>query len=397
LRDYIGTDIGTLQITGGIGRTTDAVVRTFGYIYQPGGFVDFRVTADDGFTLFLNGVEVAQYSANQSPTVREFIGKELQAGMNLLEMVYWEQGGNARLRVEAKSSGSGASEWTNLLSLDNSALFQPGLQPVLAAGQDIVETSTNRVWEIRTGATYTGTATADTVTGSAARDVIAGNDGDDLVRAGDGADNVSGGNGNDTLNGEAGADVVGGDGGNDLVDGGLGSDFLSGGAGNDILIGGAGWDRLTGGAGTDTYDWNVADRGVAAGRAENPAANTTAQFNGVSSDGSRAQDFISDFDARPAASGGDVLDLRDLLVGETPATLDRFLDFNVTGGATPSTEFRISSTGGFSGGTYNSAVEDQRIVLEGVDIRASLGLAANASDNAILQTLIDRAKLLVDA
>jgi VCBS repeat-containing protein len=397
LRDYIGTDINTLQITGGIGNTTDAVVRTFGYIYQPGGFVDFRITADDGFTLILNGQQVAEFGANQSPTVREFIGKELQAGMNLLELVYWEQGGNARLRVEAKASGAGAGDYTNLLSLDNSALFQPGLQPVLGANQDIVETATNRVWEIRTGGTFNGTAAADSVTGSAARDVMAGGDGNDSLRAGDGADNVTGGNGNDTLLGEAGADVINGDAGNDSVSGGLGSDFLSGGAGDDIVLGGAGWDRLSGGTGTDTFVWNLGDRGVAAGRAENPVANTTAQFNGVSSNGSRAQDFISDFDARPAASGGDVLDLRDLLVGETPATLDRFLDFNVVAGATPSTQIRISSTGGFSGGTYNSAVEDQRIVLEGVDIRASLGLAANASDALIVQTLIDRAKLLVDA
>jgi large repetitive protein len=397
LRDYIGTDINTLQITGGIGNTTDAVVRTFGYIYQPGGFADFRVTADDGFTLFLNGVEVAQYSANQGPTTREFIGKELQAGMNLLEMVYWEQGGNARLRVEAKNSGTDASQWANLLSLDNSALFQPGLQPVLTAGQDIVETSTNRVWEIRTGATFAGSVNADTVTGSSSRDVITGNNGADNVRAGSGADNLSGGDGNDSLIGEAGADIVNGDAGDDSVDGGFGSDFLSGGVGNDIVVGGAGWDRLTGGSGTDTFDWNLADRGVAAGRAENPVAGTTANFNGVSSNGSRAQDFISDFDARPAASGGDVLDLRDLLIGETPATLDRFLDFNVIAGASPSTEIRISTAGGFSGGTYNSAVEDQRIVLEGVDIRASLGLAANASDSLIVQTLIDRAKLLVDA
>jgi VCBS repeat-containing protein len=191
--------------------------------------------------------------------------------------------------------------------------------------------------------------------------------------------------------------VLGETSGDDAIHGGTGSDFLSGGAGNDIIVGGAGWDRLTGGSGTDTFDWNLADRGVAAGRAASPASDTTPQFNGIGGNVSRAQDVITDFDARPAASGGDVLDLRDLLVGETSATLDRFLDFNVMAGATPSTEIRISSTGGFNGGKDNSAVEDQRIVLEGVDIRASLNLASNASDTLILQTLIERGKLLVDA
>jgi VCBS repeat-containing protein len=154
--------------------------------------------------------------------------------------------------------------------------------------------------------------------------------------------------------------------------------FLVGGAGDDVLTSGAGWDRLTGGGGSDTFVWHSAEPGTA----------------GLSAP---PQDFIADFDARPAASGGDVLDLRDLLVGETSATLDQFLDFSVIDGATPSTEIRISSTGGFSGGNHDSAAEDQRIVLEGVDIRASLGLAAHASDNMIVQTMIDQAKLLVDA
>ena len=89
-----------------------------------------------------------------------------------------------------------------------------------------------------------------------------------------------------------------------------------------------------------------------------------------------------------------MLDLRDLLQGETTsATLDPYLDYNVNGG---NTEIRISSSGGFTGGAYDLGAEDQRIVLQGVDIRAALGLGGAANDNQIIAELINRGKLVTD-
>jgi hypothetical protein len=61
------------------------------------------------------------------------------------------------------------------------------------------------------------------------------------------------------------------------------------------------------------------------------------------------------------------------------------------------TTIRISSTGGFTGGTYAAGAEDQRITLTGVDLRAGLGLLASATDNQIIQELLTRNKLVVDA
>jgi Ca2+-binding RTX toxin-like protein len=195
--------------------------------------------------------------------------------------------------------------------------------------------------------TIIGTASSETLTGTTSPDYIVGRDGNDIVNGLDG---------NDVLQGNAG---------NDTLDGGNGSDRLSGGAGNDLLIGGAG---------ADTFEWRLADRGAG---------------------GAPAVDTISDFDAAVPAAGGDVLDLRDLLQGETSAaTLDRYLDFNVSGG---STTIRISSTGGFTSGTYSSGAEDQRIVLTGVDIRSALGLGGSATDAQIINELISRGKLVTDA
>lgn len=65
--------------------------------------------------------------------------------------------------------------------------------------------------------------------------------------------------------------------------------------------------------------------------------------------------------------------------------------------ATPgSTHIRISTTGGFTDTASDSGAEDQRITLSNVDLRASLGLDAQASDHQIINELMQRGKLLVD-
>jgi len=85
--------------------------------------------------------------------------------------------------------------------------------------------------------------------------------------------------------------------GNDYLIGGVGDDVIFGGAGDDTMTGGAGDDTMTGGAGSDTFTWAAAD-----------------------ADG--GTDIIMDF---TPGIGGDVLDLSDLLVNETEATIDNYL------------------------------------------------------------------------
>ncbi|MDH5340216.1 MAG: type I secretion C-terminal target domain-containing protein, partial [Rubrivivax sp.] len=213
-----------------------------------------------------------------------------------------------------------------------------------------------------------------------------GTAGDDILVGTEVADRIIGLGGNDTIGGGANDDMLIGNGGNDVLHGDAGADRLFGGDGVDVLRGGDGADRLDGGAGNDAlsggndadvFSWTLYDKG---------------------SPGSPAVDSISDFTVAARADGGDALDLRDLLVGESNDTLDQYLDFLVVGaGLDLRTELRISSEGGFAGGTYDAAVEDQRIVFEGLDIRAELGLAADAPDAAIIQTLLNRNDLIVDS
>ncbi|MBI3154156.1 MAG: tandem-95 repeat protein, partial [Burkholderiales bacterium] len=195
-------------------------------------------------------------------------------------------------------------------------------------------------------------------------------DADGTLQAPDSGGALAGGNGADNLLGGAG---------DDILRGGDGADTLAGGGGADLLAGGAGNDILTGGAGADVFRWEFADRG---------------------SPGTPALDRVTDFDPAAASAGGDVLDLRDLLVGEAPGAggsagnLADYLDFDTA--STPgSTVVRISSSGGFAGGSYSAAAEDQRITLEGVDLRSALGLGAGASDQQLIQELLQRGKLEV--
>nr|WP_259372163.1 Ig-like domain-containing protein [Caldimonas mangrovi] len=233
-------------------------------------------------------------------------------------------------------------------------------------GTGATSTSTQAV-AVTVGATTNnilGDQGAGTHNGTSAADFIQGLGGNDTINAGSGNDLVHGGDGNDTVNGGDGNDVLHGNAGNDTINGGAGHDQLNGGGGTDVLIGGAGNDVLTGGFGADTFRWQLADRGTTA---------------------TPAHDTITDFDNSAA---GDVLDLRDLLVGESTAQLSNYLHFDKVG---DSTVVQISSTGGFSGGTYNPTAVDQRITVVGVDLVGSF-----SNDQQVIQDLLSRGKLLSD-
>ncbi|MGI1677094.1 MAG: type I secretion C-terminal target domain-containing protein [Cellvibrionaceae bacterium] len=206
---------------------------------------------------------------------------------------------------------------------------------------------------------------ADELQGGDGSDHLSGDSGDDLLDGGQGDDIALGGDGDDLIFGGAGDDKLQGEAGDDQLFGGAGSDNLSGGDGDDVLIGGTGDDNLLGGHGVDVFKWSFGDGGTA---------------------GSPAVDTISDFDPDPTSGGGDALDLRDLLVGESEATLSDFL-FVETSGA--DTVIHVSSDGGFTGG-YDSGAEDQTIIIEGIDLVGGL------DQSTLIADLITNGKLIID-
>jgi Ca2+-binding RTX toxin-like protein len=152
--------------------------------------------------------------------------------------------------------------------------------------------------------------------------------------------------------------------GNDVLLGGSGNDTISGGDGDDTISGGAGDDTLIGGLGADTFVWTLADAGTP---------------------GTPAVDTITDFDATP---NSDKLDLRDLLQAESAGTLTNYLHFEQSGS---DTLIQISSSGGFTGGTYSAGATDQTIILNGIDLVGAYGTDAN-----IITNLLSQGKLITD-
>jgi hypothetical protein len=94
---------------------------------------------------------------------------------------------------------------------------------------------------------------------------------------------------------------------------------------------------------------------------------------------------VNGFDVAPASQNGDVLDLRDVLVGATTGTIDAYLDFSQVGGNTVVT---VNSDG--------QGAANMSITLQGVDLHASLGLGADATDAQIVSAMVAHGKLLAD-
>ena len=208
--------------------------------------------------------------------------------------------------------------------------------------------------------------------------------GNDFVGGTNGDDVLSGNSGNDVVYGAAGNDTLSGGDGNDRLIGGAGDDTMVGGAGNDVLIGGAGNDVMTGGSGgaledttTDVFKWSLADQGAVG----NPAA-----------------DVIKDFSVAPVASGGDVLDLKDLLVSETSGNLVQYLHFADSNGHAV-LEINHSGNLGATSGTAPVTTADQTITFDNFASVSALASALGAStttDADIIAKMLQHGNLKTD-
>ncbi len=148
--------------------------------------------------------------------------------------------------------------------------------------------------------------------------------------------------------------TVSGSAGDDILRGARNNDILVGGAGDDVLYGGFGNDTLLGGSGADTFVFEQGDQT----ETSIPTVDTIRNFS---------------------LSDGDVLDLSDMLIGESAETIDAYLDLATVNGNT-----EISVKDRVNGQTV------QKIVLDGVDL-SSLG-----SESEIINNLLNNGNLNID-
>jgi len=178
----------------------------------------------------------------------------------------------------------------------------------------------------------------------------------------------SGGVGDIILNGSALNDVLIGGLGNDTLMGGLGNDTLIGDAGNDTLIGGKGNDLLTGGLGADTFAWKLGEQGSTT----SPAIVDSVDFK---------------------VTQGDVLDLKDLLQGESATNLGSYLKFGVESGKVV---LSVDHDGSSASSPFAAT---QKIVLDNYTsldaLKTDLG-ALSTSDADLISKLLDNGNLKTD-
>ncbi len=103
------------------GDTSDAILRLDGKIQLSAGTYSFRVRADDGYSIKVNGVVVAEYALNQAATTRTHSTFTVaQSGLQDIEIIYWDSGWDHILNVELANTATGIYAY-----LDESILFQP--------------------------------------------------------------------------------------------------------------------------------------------------------------------------------------------------------------------------------------------------------------------------------
>jgi hypothetical protein len=215
-----------------------------------------------------------------------------------------------------------------------------------------------RIW--LSDSTFGGELVNGTTDVGDAGQTVAASGGDDIIYGNSGTNKAT--LSNDTLNGGDGNDLIDGRAGTDTVDGGAGNDSVFGGLGNDLVIGGSGNDILGGGYGSDTFKWSLGDQG-----------STTVP----------AADVVKDFSV---GSGGDVLDLRDLLQGEpgapSAADLTPYLHFSDVGGKA------VLSIDHDAGTTFAAT---QTVTFDNMSLAQLQSYAGGAGDDAAII-----AKLLTD-
>ncbi len=126
LQTFLKSDAATLNIDPS--NTSDAILKFDGKIQLDGGSYKFRVRADDGYSILVNGAVVAEYGANQAATTRTHSSFNItQSGLQDIEIVYWDAGGGAFLSVELADTATG-----NYAYLNESILFQPSIDSSVA-------------------------------------------------------------------------------------------------------------------------------------------------------------------------------------------------------------------------------------------------------------------------
>ncbi|MEK1939906.1 MAG: tandem-95 repeat protein, partial [Pseudomonas sp.] len=119
LQTFLGSDKASLS-TDPI-TTSDAIIKLSGQVSLAAGTYTFRITSDDGFILRIDGQDVIKFDGNRSAAATTGNYTIATSGAHQIEIIYWDQGGNAVLKVETKVAGAADSTYTVLGASGNTS------------------------------------------------------------------------------------------------------------------------------------------------------------------------------------------------------------------------------------------------------------------------------------
>jgi len=104
LQKFLGT-ADSASLSSDPENSSDAIIKLSGSIELAAGNYTFKVTADDGYSIVIDGNVVAKYDGNQSPSTSFTTFTIAQSGEHSISIVYWDQAGQAQLKVELSNDG----------------------------------------------------------------------------------------------------------------------------------------------------------------------------------------------------------------------------------------------------------------------------------------------------
>ncbi len=104
LQNFLGSDAASLN--NDPPNTYRGIIMLKGYIYMQAGTYNFRVTADDGFRIRIDGNTVAIRNHNGSAYTIEYASFNIsQTGYHTIDILYWDAGGDYYFDAELRQQG----------------------------------------------------------------------------------------------------------------------------------------------------------------------------------------------------------------------------------------------------------------------------------------------------
>ena len=146
LQEFLGSDSSTLSTDPG--DNTDGGIYLQGYVYLEAGTYNFKVTADDGYEITINGNPVATVDNNQSVhTVTHASFTISESGYQAIDMIWWDQGGDYMFQPVLSSDGG-----DTYFVLDASILSSTGETPLATLADQALAISVDSLLENDTDA-----------------------------------------------------------------------------------------------------------------------------------------------------------------------------------------------------------------------------------------------------